>query len=152
MATWMATKTVKVIQQFMALKRAFPNSEGDVRKNRLQWKCTLVPTPMSEEYLVNLEYSLEISPKVFVVKPPLQEKDGVRPPHRYGDGSLCLYLPGEWDQSMLLADTIVPWTSEWLAHYEFWLATGEWQGGGVHPGDSPKAVRRERKSHPRTTQ
>lgn len=34
---------------------------------------------------------------------------------------------------MLLAKTILPWTAEWLLHYEVWLVTGEWVGGGVHP-------------------
>jgi hypothetical protein len=30
-----------------------------------------------------------------------------------------------------IADTIVPWTAEWLVHYEIWLVTGEWYGGGT---------------------
>ncbi|MYD87819.1 MAG: hypothetical protein F4018_15215 [Acidobacteria bacterium] len=30
---------------------------------------------------------------------------------------------------------IVPWTSEWLACYEIWLATGKWLGGGTTPGE-----------------
>lgn len=49
--------------------------------------------------------------------------------------SLGLYYPParEWRQSMLLAGTILPWTSEWLLHYETWLATGVWTGGGIHP-------------------
>jgi hypothetical protein len=34
---------------------------------------------------------------------------------------------------MLLAYTVVPWTSEWLVFYELWLITGEWLGGGTHP-------------------
>lgn len=34
---------------------------------------------------------------------------------------------------MALAHTIVPWACDWLMHYEFWLATGTWAGGGVHP-------------------
>lgn len=29
---------------------------------------------------------------------------------------------------MSIADTIVPWTSLWLHHYEIWLATGIWCG------------------------
>jgi hypothetical protein len=39
----------------------------------------------------------------------------------------------EWTVGMSIANTIVPWTSEWLAHYEIWLATGDWQGGGEWP-------------------
>jgi hypothetical protein len=33
---------------------------------------------------------------------------------------------------MPIIDTIIPWTSEWLLHYECWLATGKWHGGGIH--------------------
>ena len=31
-----------------------------------------------------------------------------------------------------VARIIVPWTIDWLACYEGWLATGEWTGGGRH--------------------
>jgi len=34
---------------------------------------------------------------------------------------------------MFLADTILPWAAEWLAHYEIWFATGTWYGGGEWP-------------------
>jgi hypothetical protein len=39
---------------------------------------------------------------------------------------------------MSLAKAIVPWTSEWLLHYEIWLATGDWRGSGIHPGKPKK--------------
>lgn len=39
----------------------------------------------------------------------------------------------EFNVYKLLADTIIPWTVEWLYFYELWLATGEWLGGGEHP-------------------
>ena len=32
--------------------------------------------------------------------------------------------------------TIVPWTIDWLACYEGWLATGEWAGGGIHTDEA----------------
>jgi hypothetical protein len=52
----------------------------------------------------------------------------------YSNGDLCLYLPGQWKESMLLADTILPWTSQWLLLYELWLITGHWMGTGHdHP-------------------
>jgi hypothetical protein len=100
----------------------------------------LQPTSLSDVYRIRVEYSLETNPKVFVEEPALQDRDGQRPPHVYRDKSLCLYLPGarEWDDSMYVCDTILPWASEWLLHYEIWLATGEWHGGGVHPGDGLK--------------
>jgi hypothetical protein len=43
---------------------------------------------------------------------------------------LCLHMPDEWDQSLALADTTVPWAIEWLVAYEGWRATGEWLAGG----------------------
>jgi hypothetical protein len=33
---------------------------------------------------------------------------------------------------MPLAKTIIPWIYDWLFHYEIWLATGDWTGGGIH--------------------
>ena len=56
-------------------------------------------------------------------------------PHVYPGPRPCPYLPGsgEWSLDQFVADTIVPWTSLWLYHYEVWHATGEWLGGGVHP-------------------
>lgn len=129
-----------MMEQFLVLKRDFPGSTGGVRKNHLRWIASLHPTSLSEEYKVRLEYSLEKSPRVFVVTPELMKRGEDRIPHRFSDGSLCLYLPGaqEWEKSMYLADTIVPWTAEWLVHYELWHATGDWHGGGVHPGDATK--------------
>lgn len=38
---------------------------------------------------------------------------------------------------MLIANTIVPWTSEWLFYYEIWLATGQWHGGGHSSAETP---------------
>jgi hypothetical protein len=32
-----------------------------------------------------------------------------------------------------MANSIVPWASEWLFFYEMWLITGEWDGGGRWP-------------------
>ena len=47
---------------------------------------------------------------------------------------LCLHHPptdGFDPRRQSAADTVVPWTIEWLACYEGWLATGRWVGGGV---------------------
>lgn len=43
---------------------------------------------------------------------------------------LCLHKESEWTTAMYIADTIVPWTIEWLAAYEGWRATGTWYAGG----------------------
>jgi hypothetical protein len=60
-------------------------------------------------------------------------------PHVYpnsGPGTkLCLWWPKqrEWLPQMKLVDTYIAWTAEWLWHFEDWLATGVWAGGGEHP-------------------
>jgi hypothetical protein len=50
---------------------------------------------------------------------------------------LCLFDPQahEWDRTMLIADTTIPWAARWLACYEIWEATGRWVGGGRHAGE-----------------
>ena len=123
---------VTAVSQWGALRRRFVTGDGSVRRNRLRWDMQIQPTPLSQVYSVRLLYSLERVPKVFVQSPELIQPGDDPIPHQYGDGSLCLYLPGagEWDRSMLLADTLIPWTSEWLYFYEIWLGTGEWCGGG----------------------
>ncbi|MCY4331994.1 MAG: nucleotidyltransferase [Cyanobacteria bacterium MAG CAR1_bin_15] len=80
-----------------------------------------------------------------VLNPDAEEEAPL--PHVYPDtendyrlSPLCLFDPatGEWNHSMKIADTTVPWTVRWLACYEIWEATGRWVGGGRH--DSPKEV------------
>ena len=82
-------------------------------------------------------------PRVTVVDPFLhsrKEDPSANLPHHYPNRRcpqqpfLCLYDPKkqEWDYSYSVSDTIAPWTIEWLACYEGWLATGEWTGGGRH--------------------
>lgn len=47
---------------------------------------------------------------------------------------LCLHIPYEFDgRKQIIADSIIPWTQEWLYFYEIWLATGNWCGGGHGP-------------------
>ena len=140
MATSNKIRKLSLLSQKVALQQAFPASTTRVRRNKLVWKATLQPTGLSDLYEVELTHSLEMSPKIFVLSPELLDREDDLVPHRYQDGSLCLYLPrnGEWNQSMYLSETTVPWACEWLFHYELWRATGEWHGGGVHPGDNKK--------------
>lgn len=43
----------------------------------------------------------------------------------------------DFTPAMLLVDTIVAWTIEWLYYWELFLATDHWYGDG--PGDDPTA-------------
>ena len=62
----------------------------------------------------------------------------MRLPHVFPGDNLCLHFPGEWTPEKSIATTIVPWTSEWLLHYEIWVFTGKWTGGGHQPSQGPK--------------
>jgi hypothetical protein len=51
-------------------------------------------------------------------------------PHVYNieERGLWLYYrkAQEWNNQIYIADTVIPWISEWLYHYKFWLAIGDW--------------------------
>jgi hypothetical protein len=93
------------------------------------------PTALSALYTVRITYRIGQHPGVRVLHPPLRDRNGERPAHLYPHDELCLYHPkyGEWTPVDVLADTIIPWISEWIECYEVWLVTGEWLGGGEHP-------------------
>jgi hypothetical protein len=83
----------------------------------LDCTTTLRPSPASRTYTVRLIYR-HGRPRVTVTDPPLALRPGAKTlPHVYPGDELCLYYPGQWN-NMLLATTILPWTTEWLMHYE----------------------------------
>jgi hypothetical protein len=96
------------------------------------WEGSLQPTAVSAEYRVGVTYQVPKYP-VATVLTDLSTRGSDAIPHQYNDGSLCLHLPGEWNSQMLIADTIIVWTSEWLFFYELWLPTGDWYGSGEWP-------------------
>lgn len=87
---------------------------------------------------------------MYVARPRLRLVDGQGLPHVYALNTLCLFLGNrEWHESIPIADTLVPWTSQWLLFYELWLATGgEWLGEGEHPPPGP-VNRQARRRHRR---
>jgi hypothetical protein len=105
-------------------------------------------TPYARSYQVHLLYCAFALPMadieantvhVEVVDPLLTRRAGypdVRIPHLFQNAHapsrprLCLHTRKEWVPSMYIADTILPWTVEWLAAYEGWKATGTWYAGG----------------------
>jgi hypothetical protein len=121
--------------QLVAIQRGFPDAEGRVQHGELVCAMPLQPTEASRTYTIRLAHRHGRQPKITISDPILQvhpEAPGL--PHVYPGDELCLYYGGEWNDSQLLATTVVPWTAEWLLHYELWLATGEWLGGGTSHG------------------
>lgn len=122
--------------QGVLLKRNFPESTVSYSGGRMVWKGEITPCNICNTYKVRISYSVRGGVDVFVLSPrplPLAEDERLLP-HTYDQKrqKLCLYYLGDWNKSEKIVDTILPWTAEWLFHYECWVATGEWKGGGIH--------------------
>jgi hypothetical protein len=133
-------KPIPIAIQALNIKKMFPGTKVmNQRDQSLTWTHTLTPSPLGDHYDIKLVYQITDRPRIYVTNPnPLAfAKDETKLPHCYEQKKqhLCLYYPDgtEWNKSMLLATTVIPWAYEWLYHYEIWLGTGEWTGGGVHP-------------------
>ncbi len=139
-------KPIPITVQAINIKKLFfETTVTTFHDQQLTWIHTISPSPLGGLYKVKLEYQLTKSPKVFLIEPkPLALAKGKkRLPHCYDQIKqwLCLYFPDgkEWNKTMLLSNTVIPWTFDWLYHYEIWLGTGKWTGGGVHPeNNKPK--------------
>lgn len=130
---------IPLVHQAGVLRSYFPG--GHVQtwgETKLTWIGKLRPSALSRSYKIKVIYSKEEGISVFVLGPKLALAKGKKTlPHVYDTGKqkLCLYYPKdrEWNPTMWIAKTIVPWASEWLYFYELWLLTdGEWLGGGIH--------------------
>lgn len=130
---------IPLVHQAGTLKSYFPNSEIKRKGDKeLTWVGTVTPSPLSATYILKLHYKYKEGAEVFVIEPePLQFAKGKTAlPHVYStpEQQLCLYYPleKEWDTGMYYVKTLIPWACEWLVHYECWVATGTWHGGGIH--------------------
>ncbi|TND10163.1 MAG: hypothetical protein FD123_411 [Bacteroidetes bacterium] len=125
-----------VIEQTRYLQNQFPNSTIRNIDHGFIWEAELRPSSLSQLYRVKLEFKRGHHPDVYIVSPKLQlAKGAVKLEHVYStkEQHLCIYHrpSNEWGDTLLIAKTIVPWISEWLLHYEIWLITGAWHGGGI---------------------
>lgn len=144
--------TCSLAQQAFALRGRFPNGRVDLAAGRLVWKGAIQPTPLSRAYNVQVAYKMPRIPEVRVLD-ALDGRPGEALPHVYRDRTLCLHLAGEWTSDMLLIETTLPWTAEWLIYYEIWKATGAWHGGGQWPPArapdvAPRSVRSDLERSP----
>ncbi len=129
---WSKKRLNPAVHQLYLIKH-YVNGQSRLSCGMLQWIGHLKPTPLSANYKVKVRYRPGNTPVVQVLDPKLKCDEEGRLPHVYPGDELCLYYPGEWNGSEQIGDTIVPWISEWLYHYECWAATGTWLGGGEHP-------------------
>lgn len=125
-----------IAEQVASVKYNYPNF--NLTYNHLQLKAIgeIRPTARSERYTIEIKYHLKEHPKVHVLNPELVVNyKGTKIPHVYPGNRLCLFQPKyrEFTGAKFISDTIIPWTSLWLYHYEVWHVTDNWQGGGEHP-------------------
>lgn len=131
-------KKLTISQQLLKLSNVW-NSGRIIFKSykQFEWRCNLRPTPLSRYYEITVVYKLNCLPTVYVKRDNLLNVESSDFPHIYKREKdrvkLCLYYGAEYNSSMYISDTIVPWAVEWLFYYELWLKTGEWYGGGKHP-------------------
>jgi len=140
-------------QQIHSMKRNWPSFETvEMNADHVVWFGDL--EGIQKPYRVMVEYGLPKNlltdplfrqfPQVRVLSPPLRPNfeaaEEAPLPHVYFDKEdlpnsvLCLFDPRalEWSSDHFIALTTIPWTCDWLASYEGWLATGRWFAGGRH--------------------
>lgn len=125
-------KKLSIAQQDLAIKSYFPSFQFQRKKGIPTWNGILQPTENSPLYYIRITYANDMVPRVWVTSPKIH----IQAPHQYKDKSLCLYYPNDkeaasWSSNQYIAETIIPWTSLWLAFYEIWTITGKWYGSEV---------------------
>jgi hypothetical protein len=128
MATTARDSRLTMAQQALGLRSVFPDTRLTLKPGWLSWTGRLQPCDLSRIYTVRITYTRGRYPAVRVLAPELKGTENGFLPHTYDNGTLCLHDAGQWNATMLIVDTIVPWAAEWLLHYEVWLATGKWSG------------------------
>ena len=128
---------VDKMHQLSAIKQNYEDVQYHVKKRKFIIILHLKPTEESIVYTIKMISNIgSSSVKIYVIDPYIgNEADGKKVPHKYPDGSLCLYYnvnQTEIRPDDLWAETLVPLTVLWLYFYEKWVQSGEWLGGGVH--------------------
>lgn len=131
-------------EQIASMKNTWPSLKLRGRRpDAVRWIGNL--RPQFQTYKLEVIHFTIGGPVVRILSPELTRLPGNEEgqlPHVYPpatDPTLCLYDPcaEEWDHSMFISQTIVPWILDWIACYELWLMTGKWAGGGRHPEPAP---------------
>jgi len=139
----MKTKAIPLMVQKIEIDKTYGNIESCmVKSGTLICVLNICPSTESSIYKIQITYKLNKNPIAVMLSPELQLFDGKRPKHLYGNDSsghpiLCVFFPGysEWNSTMHLVRSFIPWISTWLNAYEYWLITGEW-----HYPESPHGI------------
>lgn len=110
----------------------------DNSNKRLDMDFRIKSSNSSSEYVIKIKQETVYSiPKVFVLCPKLKTYSNKSIPHTYGMQKIkgkeylqiCPFYPEEdWNNTMIIADTVLLWSIEWFYFYEIWLVSGKWCG------------------------
>lgn len=142
MSSLVNKKVITLARQKSDLLSTFHQSICTVKGDNLYWEGNIQPTPLSKVYNVLILYHLNHYPRieVFIKGDNLKKLDDPDFPHKYkiykdkNAVKICLDRYQQFNKYCFISNTIIPWVIEWLYYYEIWLATGDWLGGGEHPG------------------
>lgn len=114
--------------KILHIKRKYFSAELSIRQGR---------------YLLRLDYNVHETPRVYIITPEINMTDPTNI-HTFGlkyHGSYNKDLPwlcltynklDNWDPSIPLLESYIPWAIEWTEFYELWVLTGIWFGKEIH--------------------
>lgn len=131
-------RSLSIGQHAFLLQHGIPGATVRCSAGKLEMTASVRPTLLSRWYDLRISYDFKNLPVSIITGPNLGKLTDRVIPHlyRHSPYELCLYYPKnrEWNPQLHLARTIFPWSVEWLFHFECWLATDSWDGGGTtHP-------------------
>ncbi len=118
------------------MKSKHPQLKLTLRRNTAIWQGSWCPSDLSDTYLIRVTYAYRRRPVIAILSPTLKLANGkIKLPHTYMNSQfdICVHELEEWNSRLLIADTIMPWISQWLRFYEYWEQTGSWEGKGTNP-------------------
>lgn len=146
-------RRLSLAQQACMLKQQYPKSICKIKQGRLYCRIDEF-----RAYDCSHRYSLEIIKdpgrpvEIWLSGDALRKCADLRTiPHIYDSNEashkvmLCLSYK-DWKPSQAYTDTLIPWAMEWILHFEAWLYTGEWNGGGKHPQKSQAKAKKFRRA------
>lgn len=122
----------RIIAENLLIQERFPFLHTRMAGTRLVCRGRIQPTESSAVYRIEVLFEPWSAPEVRILEPVIKPEGKL---HFYRSGALCLYDWREqpWERRWHLADTVIPWTAEWLVFYEIYQLTGKWTGpSAVH--------------------
>jgi len=123
-------------QQIGRMRNKYPGLAFTLKRGRVIWTGDWWPHALSDTYKIRVSYTIGLRPTIAILSPQLSLAEGktcLPHVHPKGHMDICVHRPNEWTSAQYIADTIMPWISQWLRFYEVWEQTGSWEGEGTHP-------------------